>query len=361
MLTIYSMSAGGAERTMAWLANEWSAEGHRVCLATWDDGSSPAFFPLDPSVVRRPLGIAGRPHGALRLLRKFFRRVMTIRHAVRAERPDVLLSFADRVNITTVLATLGLGVPIVVSERTDPRHYPAERLWRTLRRVAYSFADRIVVQTEEARRYFHGWTRAKTDAIPNPVFPVRTIGEKADLPRPHLLFVGRLHAYKGVDTLLRAFSLLPRAFNDWSLVLVGDGPERAALEKLASDLKIADRVRFVGEVADAGPFYEQTDLFVLPSHFEGFPNALREAMAHGRPVVATAAAGPRVIVREGVDGLLVPPRNVEALAGALESLLADPERRAAWGRRAKEITERFPPAAIFSRWNQVIGEVVKCF
>ncbi len=161
-----------------------------------------------------------------------------------------------------------------------------------------------------------------------------------------VLAVGRLHPVKGLDTLLRACAQLGASEEArvTRLVLVGAGPERAALERLAAELGIAQRVHFCGWQADPSPYYRLADLLVSSSRQEALGNTILEAWAHGVPVVATATAGATELMRDGEMGLRVPIGDVAALAAALRALLVDPGARARLGEagRRKAIDEFSP-------------------
>jgi rhamnosyl/mannosyltransferase len=151
-----------------------------------------------------------------------------------------------------------------------------------------------------------------------------------------ILFVGRLRYYKGLDTLLVALSQVP----DARLTVVGDGPMRAAWETLSHALNLAARVDFVGEIDDADlpDCYRRADLFVLPANAraEAFGTVLLEAMASGLPCVTTeVGTGTSWIVQDGVTGLVVPPSDPPALAGAITLLLQDSVRRESMGRAGR--------------------------
>jgi glycosyltransferase involved in cell wall biosynthesis len=175
------------------------------------------------------------------------------------------------------------------------------------------------------------------DAVPTP----RPRGAGGTAPAgavqastPSILFVGRLVRYKGVEVLVRAMAGV-----DATLVIVGDGPLRASLESLASEVGVTDRVRFVGRASDEERrrWYDAADVFVLPSvsRQEAFGMVQVEAMLHGLPVVSTAlATGVPWVNRHGETGLVVPPGDVEALCGALRQLVGDPDRRAQLGASA---------------------------
>lgn len=153
-----------------------------------------------------------------------------------------------------------------------------------------------------------------------------------------LTFVGRLAAVKGLPVLLDALERVP----DATLTLVGDGPDRAALEQRARDLGVADRVAFPGYLDQSGvrAVLRETDVFVMSSFAEGVPVVLMEAMAHGVPVVATRIAGVAELVEDGVSGRLVAPGDVDELAESLNELLGDADLRASMGREGRARVER---------------------
>ena len=165
-----------------------------------------------------------------------------------------------------------------------------------------------------------------------------------------ILSVGRLSPEKGHIDLITAFRqwlAVSPPQQRFALLLVGDGPDRQRLEKAAADL--GDRVRFLGHQAEVWPLYFIADIFVLPSHSEGSPLVLLEAMAAQRAIVATAVGGTPETVEDDVSAVLVPPRNVEQLSAALRQLSADRDRRTRLGRSAFEALKRFSPEAYRDR------------
>jgi glycosyltransferase involved in cell wall biosynthesis len=194
------------------------------------------------------------------------------------------------------------------------------------------------------------------NAVPAPTAePFRHAGRSEERA---ILAVGRLEPQKGFDVLLRAFADVARSRPEWRLRIAGEGPERGRLEALVFDLGIEDRVNLDGVVSDIDAAMRSADLFVLSSRYEGFPNALCEAMASGLPVIATdCPVGPREIVRDGIDGVLVPPEDERALAGAMDRLMDDPASRERLGAAASAIAERFTPVAILDRWESLLRTV----
>jgi glycosyltransferase involved in cell wall biosynthesis len=161
-----------------------------------------------------------------------------------------------------------------------------------------------------------------------------------------LLTVSRLSQEKGHLDLLQALLLLPQSVPQWHLVIVGEGPERAAIGRMLSlHPQLRRSVTLVGHQHDTRPFFQMADVFLLPSHSEGSPNALLEAMATGIPAVACAVGGVPEIATNGQDALLVPARDPRALAQAISSTLVDPTGAAERVVRAREVTSRFTPTA----------------
>jgi GalNAc-alpha-(1->4)-GalNAc-alpha-(1->3)-diNAcBac-PP-undecaprenol alpha-1,4-N-acetyl-D-galactosaminyltransferase len=301
-------------------------------------------------------------------LSAYVRRFIALRRLVRRERPDVVVSFLTNVNIAAIACSVGLGVPVLVSERIYPPAYPVSQMIGILRRVLYPFASRVVLQTSESLAWLKKEIpRAEGVVIPNPLaYPVPPT-EPVMLPesfltpgRRLLLGVGRLHSQKGFDALLDAFGQLAGRHPEWDLAVVGEGPERAALERQASHTGLGSRVVFPGHLGNMEDWYERADLYVLSSRFEGFPNSLAEAMAHGCAVVSyDCDTGPRDMIRDGETGLLVQPvGDPAALCAALDRLMGDEPLRGRLAAAALEVRDRFSLGRVTTMWDSLIGEVV---
>ncbi|WP_426956507.1 glycosyltransferase [Muricoccus radiodurans] len=221
----------------------------------------------------------------------------------------------------------------------------------------YRRCDHLVANTRDLVRWIvsQGWDAARVHHLPNFAPDLGGAAPVTDLPAPpgfaRLLAMGRLHRNKGFDTLLRALPHLPRT----QLWLAGEGPERGALEALAAQLGVADRVAFLGWRGDQGALLAACDLSICPSRHEPLGNVVLEAFSASRPVVAAASHGPVELIAHGETGLIVPVDEPEALARAVAGLIADPARAAALAEAGRLTYERdFAEAPVVARWRALL-------
>ncbi len=360
-LVISSLNGGGAERVMSILANYWAEAGQDVILITHAAGQD--AYAVSERVRRVRLALQWNSAHLRDALRHNVNRIRTLRHVIRESRPDIVISFLDITNVLTLISCFGSRFPVIISERTDPRQHRIGRLWILLRRWLYPRADAVVVQTPSVHQWALTFLPSKTvHTIPNPVLlpSFKRNSETVDGGEKRtVVAVGRLIIEKGHDLLIRAAALVLEKHPAWNLMIIGDGLERSSLEKLAADLGISHRICFQGYVKDPSSLLCQADLFVLASRYEGFPNALLEAMACGLPVISTdCPSGPREIIRDGVDGILVPAEDENALARAMDRLMADSVEREQLAARASEVIERFGVVKIMTMWEETLKETM---
>jgi glycosyltransferase involved in cell wall biosynthesis len=357
---VSSLSAGGAERVISEMANWWAVHDREVAVLTLENVYAD-HYRLHPRVRRITIDWQ-LPRTRLHIPAQYIKHQIMLRGAVLGYTPDVMISFIDRTNIRMLFALAGTGIPIIISERTDPRHHRIGLCWSLVRRLIYPFSDALVVQTDSvaswASRIVQG---RKIRVIPNFVRPTpepENIAEEAQRFESFVLTVGRLGKEKGYDLLIRAFAMAKAAQAGWRLVILGEGPERSNLERLAGNLGIGDAVLMPGIVQEPTEWMRQAAFFVLPSRYEGFPNALLEAMACGCAVIAAdCPSGPAEIIRHNVDGLLVPSEDVGALADAMGRLIKDEDLRFRLGQQALAVRSLFSQAQIMAQWENLIEDV----
>lgn len=355
LIAVASLAAGGTERVVSLLAGAWARRGRSVWVVTVA-GSGHDFFELPPGVGRLDLGHhrAGRWSTSLA---RFAGRAARLRGVVRTVGPDCLVSFGAMTNVLAV-AAVPAGVPVVVSERTHPPRNSLGSLRDRLRVAACRHAGAVVAQTDRTARWIEAEIDRSCVVIPNPVDPRFRPGPA---PRARtIVSVGRLAPEKGHALLIEAWRRVEATFPDWRLWLVGDGPEREALERAGRELVERERLGFAGATREPEHWLRSAGVFVLPSRFEGFPNALLEAMASGcAAIAADCEVGPAELIGPAGAGLLVPPGDAEALASGLATLLGDAPLRTVLGSRAVEAAGAYALDEIAARWESVLDGAVR--
>lgn len=366
MIVIHSLRGGGAERVAVDLSAYWQRLGYEVSLVTQMSKKADTYQ-VPQGVNRYVIGLARETGGGLRGAVANWRRVRRLRKLIKKHEVDCVLGMMTTASILSVMAAQGLNCRVLVSEHTHPPQQKLPEAWLRLRRWAYPRAHAVVALTGGTAR----WIRehipgSKVTVIPNavrwpleqqqPVVPVPDKGE-----RLRLLAVGRLHPVKGFDILISAFAIVAHYFPDWDLCILGEGDERTALQAQIDEAGLARRITLVSRVGNINEWYAGADLYVLSSRAEGLSNTLLEAMASGLAVVAMDCdTGPREIIRDNIDGILVnPPENIEALAAHLSDLMARPLKRMGLARRAIDVRDRFSVPGVMAQWERLLPEAVK--
>ncbi|HEY0687129.1 MAG TPA: glycosyltransferase family 4 protein [Steroidobacter sp.] len=354
VLLVSSLGGGGAERVAATLGNAWARSGAEVVIVPTFLGDHRSAYPLEPGV--RIVWLSDRMNSG-----GFIGKLRALRGLVRELEPEIVISFLTNVNVVALLALAGVRVPLVISERVDPAA-SVEMSWvlRLARRALYQFADALVVQTNEAAmRYRALLVRPPpTIVIPNPLPASLDASSTRAAPAAsgggQLTAMGRLTSQKQFDLLIHAFSKAFATEQTWTLSIWGEGPLRHRLQQLIDELGLNGRVQLCGSTTQPWAVLASAQMFVLSSAYEGFPNAMLEAMALGLPCVAfDCPSGPRDLAAGDV-ALLVPPQDVDALARTMKALAQDSERRLELGRAAAEsVRSRFSEAAVLAQWQKI--------
>ena len=383
-LVASGLRCGGIERAVVSLADGLLARGHRISVLTFAAVDTD-FFRLPQAIVRSSLGIrAHAPTPVLQLLPTTLARLKALRAAIDATEPDVVISHAPQINVPTLLALRGGAVPVIVTEHGDvPVRQDTARpwlwkkwLWYRLRRLCYPSAFKVVSVSAAIDRNFAWLPDDRRSVIHNP-FPLLGLQPMpVQLPRglapgrPWIASMGRLSYAKGFDVLLAAFARIAASFPEWQLLIMGDGPLRVQLHRQARELIANDRIIFAGALAEPFALLQQAKFFVMASRYEGFPMAHGEALACGLPVIATdcpsrplrrgergnVAGGVRELVRDGIDGMLVPCEDPAALANAMAVLIENPDKRQRFAQQAAPGMARFSSAKIIDDWERLFEQ-----
>ncbi len=358
-MVIRELGCGGAQRVLCTLSEGLVRLGNEVHVLTLSS-RVPDFLQLPPGVHRHHAGPDFQETFEWHEVRSRWRHFQMLREFILGVRPDVVVGHEEITNIEVLLALAGSGVPVIATEHNDPRQHRIGLRWQLLRRVLYPGTAAVVVLNESIAE----WARArvprwKVVTIPNPigredVRAVDVVGRSGN----RVIGVGRLAPQKGFDLLIEAFAMASDAMPDWTLTIHGEGPERGRLEGLVKRCGLERRVCLPGVTRNPAAEYAGSDLMVVSSRYEGFCMVLVEAMAAGLPVISfDCPTGPGEIVRNGVDGVLVPPGDVRGLAGAMLELMRDPGRRRQLGEAAREVLGRYGSEVIVDRWEQLLAGI----
>ena len=352
---------GGAERTMSYLVAHL-AERHAVTLLTLEGPDARPFYPLPASIEQiRIDALGGR---GVKRLRRVLSRPLRIRREVVACSPDVVVSFMDTMNVTALISCLGLGLPVVVSERNDPALHRIGWAKEAVRDRLYPLARLVVAQTRRVAAYFPPSLQSKLRIIANPV-PAALLSAQPDRPNPEgrmrIIAVGRLEPHKSYDRLIDAFALIAQDRPDWDLVIIGEGPARASLEALVRQHGLERRILLPGVVIDVFGELAASHLVAFPSQYEGFPNALAEGLAAGLPAVGQrGVSGVEDLIVDGKTGVLVDPKGgASAWAMALSALTGDARRRAELGDAARKHVAQWAPSHVLGLWEAALVEAAE--
>jgi GalNAc-alpha-(1->4)-GalNAc-alpha-(1->3)-diNAcBac-PP-undecaprenol alpha-1,4-N-acetyl-D-galactosaminyltransferase len=364
-LVTSSLSCGGAERAVVLIAEGLIKKGHKVSLIT-TAGTEKDFYKVPDGVYRIALNVAKDSPTLIHALWNNLYRFRVLRQAIESLQPDVVISFMYPTNVLTLLSLIKTAYPVIVSEQNDHTINPDQGWWGKLRRIAYPLADQVVSVSQGVDLCFEWLPKSKRTVIYNPLQPIKDEKDKIILPegadpnRKWAIAMGRLHYQKNFELLLSAFHKIADKHPDWQLLIFGEGKLRPKLEDIVENLGLTNQVLLPGITNTPISILKRSELFVLSSRFEGLPTVLFEALACGLPVISTdCPSGPREIIRDGIDGVLIPSEDISALAIAMDRLMCDEGERKRLAESAPEGSSRFNLDVITEKWEALLQEVIQ--
>lgn len=349
---IDSMQMGGANRVIANLVEYFFKLGKEVILVNDINPEKDILeYKIPNEITRKYLDTEKKGR-----LKKNILRITRLRRIIKEEKPDIVLSFMGPPNERMILATLGLNIKKIVSVRNDPYREYGKGIKKIIANFLFSFADGCVFQTEEARGYFKKAIQKKSIIIFNPVNK-KFYNQKLLQEKKYILMVGRLQPQKNPHLLLEVFFEIEDKYKDFKLLFCGDGELKESLNKKVVERNLQERVIFCGQVNNIEKYLSETSVYVLSSDYEGMPNALMEAMAVGVPVIATdcPCGGPRALIENEKQGILINCRDRKSLRENLEKLLNNKELRERMRIESKKRAEKFQPKIIFEEWRKYLS------
>lgn len=343
--------SGGAERVICTLASDFAARGIDTTIITQE--STECGYPIHPEVKVVATKTGCRIPG-LRLLV----RCMKLRKVVKELAPDAAISFMVDNNLILSLFTLGLPCVRIGSDRIFPKVVTGIRA--KLCPLIYPLSDGFVFQTEEARNCFGGKFRDRATVIANPL--VGNIPSRAEEVSSYIVSVGRLTGQKRHDMLIRAFGQFHKTHPEYTLRIYGSGEKKSELQGLIDELGLSEHARLMGTSKTVLADIADAKMFVMASDYEGMPNALAEAIALGIPCISTdcLGGGAAALIRDGINGLLTPTGDEQALVDAMTTLAEDEALANRLGKAGSELRHTLSVSTISQQWLDYIRHVVTC-
>lgn len=362
---IHSLEAGGAERVVCLLASELSVNDKVTIVTLSNDRSS--SYPLSRNVRLIHLCRSGESLHFLWAIVKNVQRIIDLRLAIKASSADVVLPVMLETNVLTIFATLGLKLPIIAAEHTDPVYIQHNLAWRFLRRVSYHFLDHLVVLNDYMASWFGQlMNKKRISVIPNPVKLSLSDSFEIEDGAHIILAAGRLVRTKRFDLMLSWFSEISDQYSDWRLVIAGTGDQERALQAQIEQLGISGQVQLIGHTDQLHDWMHKAELFISTSELEAFPMAICEAMLSGLPIVSTSyneAAddfiGSAGIVSKSIVSKGTVSKNAkQEWLHALKTMLDDPVMRQEKAINAKNQALQYRVDLIAKKWRLLLSDLV---
>ena len=343
-----TLQAGGAERVISILANRLQERGYDIeiiCLRMHK-----VFYEFNPSV--KLTFAEDYVNGGI------FKKMIWLRKYTKQQKPSVVIAFMIAVYVVTLLSLAGSKIPVIVSERIDPRR--TTKLKNVLRYLVMPLMQHLVVQTEDIKSYFPAFIRKRTSIIFNPVTEAVFEAETAVIgKKKRLINVGRLYDQKNQRMLIDAFSRVKGQFPDYELVIFGEGPLQEELQSFINDKGVSDSVKLMGKSSQIIEELKASEIFCLSSDYEGMSNAMIEAVCLGLPVITTDISGARDVIVDGENGYIVNVNDAAAFANAISKILSDKELMQKMERNNLLKANLFKADTIVDSWIGLINKMVK--
>lgn len=357
---IYSLNSGGAERVVSTLANALINK-YSVTIITFTDITP--FYPLNNKIKIVHLFNNLTPSkNVLDSIIINFKLYTKIKKTAKLLSIDLLIGFMTNTNILTILAAKSINRPVLISERNNPECSHLPKFWSTMRKFIYPSTNFLIIQTQPIKEYFEKFVKKdKLQILPNPIsssHQKHKLNSSKQEKYNIVLSVGRLSNQKGHDIAIKAFTKINP--DNWELHIVGEGPKRNEYEKLIGNLKMTSKIKLIGRDNNISNYYIKSKIFVFTSRFEGFPNALTEAMYFGLPCISTnCPTGPSELIENGENGFLIDIDDSESLSKKLEKLIRDEKLRRILGSKAEKSVAYLNEEQVVSKWDKLISKTLE--
>ena len=348
--------AGGAERVLSIICSELSKRGHTVNLITFDGPETKLFYKLDNKV--NLIKITDNVRIKSNRFFLFISRFIKIRKEIINIDPDIVVGFMHSIYVLLAFSLLNKNIPVIGSEHIVPDHYKNRKLEYFAIILSTLFIKKITVLSDDIKYRFSPLINRKMISIPNPIELKKFNLKKKDKSNFTILTIGRLEIQKDQKTLIKAFNLLANEFTNWNLTLIGDGPLKIELEKLIKEFKLSKRIFIVEVTSEIWKFYNEADLFVMPSKYESFGLVVAEAMGFKLPVIGFRnCLGINKLIVHNKTGLLIDSElnRVESLALGMRKLMSSKVLREKLGSAGyKKINSYYSKEYVIDLWENLL-------
>lgn len=343
---IPDLDIGGAQRILIFLVNFLIKKKFNIKIILLKKKKQ-ISFKLSKKVKVKSLNLY-KP--SLNIFQKIFYnlyRIIKIREEIKNYNSYKIISFLSTTNVLTLIAAIGLNKKIIVNERNDPSKQQLSVVWKFLRLIFYRYADKIITNLPHIKNNFF---YKKSYFIPNPII-LFSPKEKKINKRKIILTVARLNYQKNIDLLIKSFSKSLAIKKNWRLIIVGKGDDKNRLIKLTNDLNIKKFVNFKGIIEKIDFWYKKTEIFILPSRYEGMPNALIEAMNYKKAIIASDIPGIKYFIKNNVNGILFKVNDEKRLTNNINLLITNKKLRKILGNKAyKDVNRIANPKIFLNSW-----------
>ena len=351
MFVIHSLSSvGGAETILTRYANFFSKE-DQVSITLLSNKK--IHFNLNKNINIYEFNNKIAKKSLFRKINLPYQQIKHIAKSIKTDDPDIIVSFISATNILATVAARLEKKPIILAERSSYHRAVKNDFWKFLRRITYPFANTVIVLTQEDKPKYH--FVKNVFVLQNPLI---LKNQHTKVQREKIILgVGRLNNVKGFDMLIKAFSKV--SSNDWKLIIAGEGKERTTLENLITEYNLINKVELVGLIEDMEYYYKRSSIFILSSRSEGFPGALCEAMGYGCASIAfDCPTGPKEIIKNGENGILIEPNNIQLLTKEIEVLINNETTRKRIGTNALNISKNLEINNISQEWKKIMHKTI---
>ena len=348
---------GGAERVLTDISSELAGRGHEVTIVTFDNSIDKPLYPLNNKIKIQKIEIGNAKKRTTFL--DFIKRVIYLRKVVKKINPDVVIGFMSSIYVLFSFALIATKYPLISSEHTVPEYYKKRKIEFLLLIFSGLLSNKMTVLSDRVRQLYPKILHNRMIIVPNSVSIKKIKDSKSS--NNIILNVGRLEISKDHETLIKAFAMLHKKYPNWRLRIIGDGKLKIQLAKLVDSYSIANKVFFVGSIANIEEEYSKASFFVLSSLYESFGLVTIEAMACELPVIGfRECPGTNELVIDNYNGLLVSSeKRIKNLANGMERLMSDKILLESLKANTLETAKTFSIDKIILKWEYIFNIILK--